>query len=153
MYHSFQSQPLMFLPSRQHKTRGSVRECQIRWTRRTLVVRRQYWSQCERRAAGLALCLMYLFQSGTGTGIGSTLLGPSETRDRWSERLHCPTSPQCLPASLTLQMFPDAQRCFGQSGQPGCSPPPLTPPFWLFQTRARTTPGWSATPAYTCHKT
>ncbi len=150
MYHSFQCQPLIFL--RQHKTRGSVRECQIRWTRRTLAVRRQYWSQCERRAAGLALCLMYLFQSGTGTGIGSTLLGPSETRDRWSERLHCPTSPQCLPASLTFQMFPDTEM-FWTVWSARLQSPPLTPPFWLLQTRARTTLGWSATPAYTCHKT
>lgn len=59
---------------------------------------------------------MYLFQCRTDTGIGCTLLGPSETRDCWSERLHCPASPQCLPASLTLQMCPVAQRCFGQSG-------------------------------------
>lgn len=37
----------MFLPSRQHKTGRSVMERRIRWTRRTLTVSRQYWSQCE----------------------------------------------------------------------------------------------------------
>lgn len=83
---------------------------------------------------------MYLFQCGTDTGIGCTLLGPSETRDCWSERLHCPASPQCLPASLTLQMCPVAQRCFGQSGQPGFCP---TPPFCSDSSRPGHGPPWA----------
>lgn len=105
---------------------------------------------------------MYLFPNGTDAGLRRTLLRSSETRDPWSGRL--PVS-SLLPESLSDPQTPNVACCmktWTQVGRRLCPcPRRLGPPAHHHhldhanhqQTRVQTTLGWSATPAYTCHKT
>lgn len=107
---------------------------------------------------------MYLFPNGTDAGLRRTLLRSSETRDSWSGRL--PVS-SLLPETLSDPRTPNVAYCMKTFWtQPGwsCPCPRRLGPLHtttstklttssLLQTREQTTLGWSATPAYTCHKT
>lgn len=101
---------------------------------------------------------MYLFPDRTDAGLRHTLLRSSVTRDPWSGRL--PVS------SLLSGTFSDAWtpnvagrlKRVWQAGQSHPCPRPSANHQQLChashpQTREQTTLGWSATPAYTCHKT
>lgn len=107
---------------------------------------------------------MYLFPNGTDTGLRRSLLRFSETRDPWSGR---PPASSLLPENLSDPRMPKVACCMKTFWtQSGCPCPRRLGPLHTTttsstmlttssfkQTREQTTLGWSATPAYTCHKT
>lgn len=109
---------------------------------------------------------LYRFQNGTKTSHGCTLLGSSETRDPWSGRLPVSSLLPEAPFQMQgLQVVCCMKTFWTQPGRWDITLPPMPWPSntttistmittsSLMQTREQTTLGWSATPAYTCHKT